>query len=84
MQKVNVDRGEYHTVFQMFDKSNTGEISIKDVTSVIQELDETQKASALAAPPPGLKEDKLVGATGAYLSSKAAKGRNPTPHAADE
>ena len=36
----------------MFDKTNSGEINIKDVSNIIKELDDAQKSSALMSPPP--------------------------------
>ena len=39
-EDFSVDKSEYHQVFKIFDKENTGEISIKQVYELITAFDE--------------------------------------------
>lgn len=39
----NIDKQEYQSVFKVFDKNNTGEISIGQVFELINKFDQAQK-----------------------------------------
>ena len=39
----NIDKQEYQSVFKVFDKTNTGEISIGQVFELINKFDQAQK-----------------------------------------
>ena len=42
--EFNVDKSEYQSVFKVFDKENTGEISIQQVFELIGKLEEGESA----------------------------------------
>ena len=48
-EDFSVDKSEYHSVFKIFDKENTGEISIKQVFELISAFDETGDFSSVGA-----------------------------------
>ncbi len=44
----NIDKQEYQSVFKVFDKNNTGEISINQVFELINKFDQAAKVSEQA------------------------------------
>jgi len=41
----NIDKQEYQSVFKVFDKNNSGEITIQQVYELINKFDQAQKVS---------------------------------------
>lgn len=76
----NLDRQEYQSVFKVFDKDNTGEITISQVYDLINKFDDAQKLNNLQSSGQPSSDVSMINtasnnaAGGGYSKAGTAKG----------
>lgn len=68
----NLDRQEYQSVFKVFDKDNSGEITITQVYELINKFDDAQK---LADALPGTADFSMIN-TGSIQNTHGLNGKS--------